>query len=399
MMIGSIFTKIKKDVYELYSHILNKVWLYNDNIIVVDFIYNNFSFAYDIYDEDGCLKIDFVDRDLKFYKNDNKKRVVSSNVDESDILNTLSIHLKSVIKNINELYEFPISIVIPVYNRELIIKKCIDSINSQTLDRSLFEVIFVDDYSKDNTVNAIEKFIDKSINFEILRRPIGSGNASAPRNEGIKAAKGRYIFFVDSDDTIAPYTLEDGLKSIQENNSDIVYFKMFSDNERQVPIRPYKNGDINKADIIKNHLMRSLSVFKFLNKEMLIKNRILFNPSISVAEDKLFMLDCLCAARNVSILAEKKYYCVSLHDQGHLSRTSFVIEDMFYIISLGFLTIYNAKRSFEIKKKLYNAWMVIALEQTMKLINAKKYNYAFKNRNYTELYNISSLGFLFLDKK
>ena len=43
--------------------------------------------------------------------------------------------------------------------------------------------------------------------------------------------------------------------------------------------------------------------------------------------------------------------------------------------------------------------MVIALEQTMKLINAKKYNYAFKNRNYTELYNISSLGFLFLDKK
>ena len=73
--------------------------------------------------------------------------------------------------------------------------ECIQSVNLQTLDKNMFEVIFVDDGSTDKTVSAIEYFISPDINWRIIRREIPSGNASAPRNEGIKAAKGRYVFF------------------------------------------------------------------------------------------------------------------------------------------------------------------------------------------------------------
>ena len=75
--------------------------------------------------------------------------------------------------------KYDVSIIVPVYNRENLIKPCIESINSQTYDKSKWEVIFVDDASTDKTIETIETLIDKNINYRILKRPIGSGNASA----------------------------------------------------------------------------------------------------------------------------------------------------------------------------------------------------------------------------
>lgn len=66
--------------------------------------------------------------------------------------------------------KYDVSIIVPVYNRENLIKPCIDSINAQTLDKSRWEVIFVDDASTDGSVEVIEKLINENINYRIIKR-------------------------------------------------------------------------------------------------------------------------------------------------------------------------------------------------------------------------------------
>ncbi|MCV5359790.1 glycosyltransferase family 2 protein, partial [Escherichia coli] len=88
----------------------------------------------------------------------------------------------------------------------------INSLNNQTINKDRFEVVFIDDCSSDKSIAAIEYNISPDINYRIIRREVGSGNASTPRNEGIKSAKGRYIFFMDSDDYIDETLLERGMQ-------------------------------------------------------------------------------------------------------------------------------------------------------------------------------------------
>ncbi|HED6130499.1 TPA: glycosyltransferase family 2 protein, partial [Campylobacter coli] len=68
--------------------------------------------------------------------------------------------------------KYDISIIVPVYNRENLIKPCINSINAQTLDKSRWEVIFVDDASTDRSIEVIEELIDKNINYKIIKREV-----------------------------------------------------------------------------------------------------------------------------------------------------------------------------------------------------------------------------------
>lgn len=383
----------------LFSTIFEKKWFFNDKILVLEFRYNNLRFAYDISYSNNGFVLDFIDRDRKILDGDEYKKRISSELEYSCLSDLLKENIEEIKNKIDNSYDFLISVIVPVYNREKIISNCVESINSQTLEKKLFEVIFVDDCSIDSTVTVINKFISKDINYKILNRPVGSGNASAPRNEGIKSAKGKYIFFLDSDDTINSDLLQDGLNCAQKNNSDLIYFKLVSGSGRLVPIRPYKFGDVQEANLIKNHLMRSLSVFKLFNKEMLVSNKILFNPSITVAEDKVFMLESLCVARKVSILANKPYYSASLHDGAHLSRSQFGIDNMFDIINFGFLKIYSINRSEKYSKALYNAWLIIALEQVKKLILIKSYSFDKKKKEYDLIFSICSLKFEWINEQ
>ena len=96
-----------------------------------------------------------------------------------------------------------ISVIIPTYNRENLLKDTILSVLIQTYKN--FELIIVDDYSKDNTKRAVENFKDSRIIY--LRHDKNKGPA-ATRNTGIKRAAGDYIFLLDDDDLIVPWALE-----------------------------------------------------------------------------------------------------------------------------------------------------------------------------------------------
>lgn len=286
--------------------------------------------------------------------------------------------------------KYDVSIIVPVYNRENLIKPCIESINSQTYDKSKWEVIFVDDASKDKSIEVIESLIDKSINYRILKRPIGSGNASAPRNEGIKASLGKYVFFLDSDDYVDSYLLENGMAMALKNDSDIVYVKMVATG-RHVTKMPFKNKFVDIADIFGNHLLRALNPLKFIKLEILKKNNILFIPSIVKAEDQIFTMNVIIKSKKISILADKDYYTAILHDEEHLSKTFLSIGTFFQTVFIPLDLIYGIYNKDELDKKikLYNAWLLRSVERIRdftKKINED--NLEFKN-----MFNLASSYF------
>lgn len=116
------------------------------------------------------------------------------------------------------------SIIVPVYNVEKYIKKCLDSIFDQTFKD--FEVIVVNDGTKDNSMDIVKKYDVKIINQE-------NSGLSEARNTGVKNSKGEYILFLDSDDFIEKKLLEKINDSLK-NNPDVVRFQ----------IQDYKDGKV-----------------------------------------------------------------------------------------------------------------------------------------------------------
>ena len=254
--------------------------------------------------------------------------------------------------------KYDVSIIVPVYNRENLIKPCIKSINAQTYDKSKWEVIFVDDASTDKSIEIIESLIDENINYRILKRPVASGNASAPRNEGIKASSSEYVFFLDSDDYVDSQLLENGMAIALKNNSDMVYVKLGGD--RGTNKRSFRKEFVDEADIFKHHVMRSLRIFKFHKSSMIKNNKILFNPAIDVYEDMLFSCMSISYSNKISILADKEYYFLLAHNEAHLSHVKkdlTTVANMFLAGLNGILLSNNKEKS-----KLYNAWLIKAVE-------------------------------------
>ena len=114
-----------------------------------------------------------------------------------------------------------ISIIIPVYNVELYVEECLQSVANQTMTEGI-ECIIVDDRGQDNSMDIVRHFVDDyqgAISFHILKHE-KNGGLSAARNTGIEAATGEYVYFLDSDDYLVPSAIET-LISIADRNGGV----------------------------------------------------------------------------------------------------------------------------------------------------------------------------------
>lgn len=100
-----------------------------------------------------------------------------------------------------------LSFIIPLYNCELWISQCLDSIFAIAFDDNLYEVIVIDDGSTDNSLKIVYSYSNKHKNLQILKQH--NCGASTARNRGLEVAKGKWIWFVDADDTIITESLND----------------------------------------------------------------------------------------------------------------------------------------------------------------------------------------------
>ena len=145
--------------------------------------------------------------------------------------------------------EIKVSVIIPVYNVEKYIERCLESVIHQTLKE--IEIIIINDGSKDNSSKKIEKFLGDD---RVIYVKTENKGLSAARNKGLKIAKGEYIGFVDSDDYIDLDFYEKLYKRIKETNSDIAAASIVRHHGTFEKWRV--NYDLNKTTTDKNEMFK-----------------------------------------------------------------------------------------------------------------------------------------------
>lgn len=116
-----------------------------------------------------------------------------------------------------------VSIIVPVYNAEKVLRRCLDSILNQSYKD--FELIVINDGSKDKSIKIINEYKEKDNRVKVIDNK--NNGVSETRNIGIKASVGEYIQFIDSDDYIEPYMIEETLIKIEENKADSIITGLF----------------------------------------------------------------------------------------------------------------------------------------------------------------------------
>ena len=144
-----------------------------------------------------------------------------------------------------------LSIIVPIYNVESYLSKCLQSIADQTLCSKNFEVIMIDDKSTDKSAEIANKFCERYENFRLIKLPENTpGGAGIPSNRGIDVAQGEYIGFVDSDDYISPEMFEELVLTAAYTDADVTFcdFNIFYEKEKKLAV---SNDQTKWKDFIK----------------------------------------------------------------------------------------------------------------------------------------------------
>ena len=197
-----------------------------------------------------------------------------------------------------------LSIIVPVYNVENFLPKCLDSILKQSFD--CFECILIDDGSTDNSGSICDEYVNRDNRFKVFHKN-NSGRSNA-RNFGIDNSIGKYITFVDSDDYIDENTYFSVFEVINREKVDACCFGInrFSNNSIVSEVKFHDKG-LTKNFINSDVYMHSVCN-KVFNRKIVDSNNIRFDSDLTVCEDMLFTLKVLAFCRKVYYLNKNFYY-------------------------------------------------------------------------------------------
>lgn len=211
------------------------------------------------------------------------------------------------------MYNKEVSVIIPCFNSQLTIKKCVTSIINNKYCK---EIIIVDDGSTDSSSNIIKDMERKNPIIKYYYK--NNGGVSTARNYGISKAEGNYILFVDSDDYLSEKAIDNAYTFLIENNLDICNFRM-----EEINFIRKSEETINKLDIkIFNHenisdAMINTSLYsscaKLIKKNIILENNVRFNEKITYSEDYIFSLNIYKYVKKVGICDSSIYYVENIN--------------------------------------------------------------------------------------
>ncbi|MDR3598468.1 glycosyltransferase [Clostridium sp.] len=262
-----------------------------------------------------------------------------------------------------------ISVIVPVYNVEKYLEKCVDSILSQTFKD--FEVILVDDGSKDRCGIICDKYESLDNRVKVIHKT--NGGLSSARNSGLEIASGEYVAFVDSDDWIDKSMYKELYNEAKKHNADIVQCKFIKAKDENVSIY---NNESNEAEVIRNlealcNLYNEKCIETVVTWNKLYR-RYLFNdivfPNGKIHEDQFTTYKLLYKANKVVLVDKELYY--------YRQTPNSIMNSDFNMSRLDFLEALDQRLEFF--KKINNE---LLYKQTIKTyVNVLK-EYYFKCQN------------------
>ncbi len=269
-----------------------------------------------------------------------------------------------------------ISIIVPVYNVEKYLEKCITSILNQTYKN--LQIILVDDGSQDKSGQICDKYKLQDNRIEVIHKK--NGGLSDARNIGIEKARGKYIGFVDSDDYISKTMYEDMYKIIQEREGDVCISNLYIVNENKEILKNIDNGieEYNKIQILREILLdKNIQSYAWnkLYKKSLFKN--IRYPIGKKYEDIGTTFYILEKCKKILVIGKPEYYYINrqgsivnnINEQTILDYIDIISERYDYVkdkykqlekynkyyLAKTLITAYNDISNFEkISKKLNN---------------------------------------------
>lgn len=206
-----------------------------------------------------------------------------------------------------------VSIIVPVYNSEKTLNRCIDSLIAQTY--SNIEIIIINDGSTDKSGKICEEYVQKDYRIKLINQQ--NRGVSVARNKGLESSNGEFICFVDSDDYVSEKFVENLYITIVENDVDLAICNMNIVNSKRSYTKDFFGADI-KSNIALPKEKYYTNIDKFggfvWNKMFLKKymDNLLFDEHIYYCEDELFVVNYTQRCNKLACLDEALYfYCIT----------------------------------------------------------------------------------------
>lgn len=240
-----------------------------------------------------------------------------------------------------------ISIIVPVYNVEAYLSRCVNSILTQTYDD--FELILVDDGSTDNSGKICDNFVSSDPRIRVIHKE--NGGVSSARNAGLDICVGKYVSFVDSDDFIAPIMLENLHSLAEKEKADIVdcgFTRVFDSTQPQ-DITSTDEYTITDGRTAIRNLPGAASSWAKLYRRELFRN-LRFEEG-RIYEDTLLLPFLYYEAEKV-VTTPASYYC-------YFQRPGSIMQSNYSIKNLDILYVYEMRLDFFAEKGLTEAYNLL----------------------------------------
>ncbi len=207
-------------------------------------------------------------------------------------------------------HNYKLSVIIPLYNMELYIGECLESVFCQNISENEYEVIVIDDCSTDNSVSIVEFYKNKYANIKLIKHDVNKKQGGA-RNTGLSNAKGDYVLFIDADDYFEKNVLRDLIYECEAFDLDLLIFDFYYIKNDKIYIKSsfLRNENVleGKDFLIEDGLLvtglTSNVWTKMYKASFLRKHRIIFEENIFF-EDVDFALKSLFHAKKSKLICK-----------------------------------------------------------------------------------------------
>lgn len=239
-----------------------------------------------------------------------------------------------------------ISVIVPVYQSESYLPRCVESILSQSLHD--IELILVDDGSMDKSGLICEEYAQKDIRVHVFHK--SHSGVSDTRQKGLENATGDYVIHCDSDDWMEPDMLETLYKNAQESDADLVVCDYWAEYRERVVQKAFGQNFDADTDLSEQMGNLLLSVWnKLIRRSFIVQNDLHFLPSVCYAEDLYFVFNALDQNPKIAYVPLPLYH-YNVQNEGSLTHN--VLQECFDSQEIVLTKLSGCLSNANLKKKL-----------------------------------------------